>query len=194
MMGPQFRKIAVETMLAYVFWHSAAPAVLAEEYMDRLQAFHTQLNETPPPGLLSSHTWRVDGAPWLDDVNGFEDWYLVEDTSKLDALAEAAVSRHLRSVHDAVAHLAAAGTAGLYKPARETRAQVDGSVVTWFSKPAGQSYDELYTRLDEQDPSIAGRLWQRFLTLGPGPEFCAVGDEPVELPVACVPCRVYRYQ
>jgi hypothetical protein len=181
-------------MLAYVFWHSAAPAAPAQEYMTRLHAFHEKLNETPPAGLLASHTWRVEAVPWLGGLSSFEDWYVLEDASHLDALAEAAVSHRLRPVHDSLAHLSARGTAGLYKPARRVQAQAGGPIATWFSKPAGESYDDLYTWLDEQDPSIAVRLWQRFLTLGPGPEFCVAGNEAVDLPAGCAPAVVQRYQ
>jgi hypothetical protein len=179
-------------MLAYVFWHSADPAIPIQEYVRRLHAFHETLHESPPAGLLASYTWRVEAVPWLDGLNSFEDWYLLEDASYLDALAEGAVSGSLRPAHDSVAHLAARGTAGLYKPARALQAQVDGPVVTWFSKPAGTSYDDLYASLNEQDPSISNSLWQRFLTLGPTPEFCVTGNEALDLPAGCASYVVER--
>lgn len=179
-------------MLAYIFWHAATASADLREYAKRLHAFHQKLMETPPDGLLASHTWQTEAVSWLNAPHVFEDWYVMADTSHLDALAKGAVSHHVGADHDAVARLAAEGTAALYKPARRVRAEVDGLHATWFSKPAGMSYDELYARLDQQDPSNADRLWQRFLTLGPSPEFCLVGTKLLELD-GSVPAVVRRW-
>lgn len=164
-------------MLAYVFWHSAAPEEAGGEYDQRLQAFHRALAHDPPAGLLASHTWRVTAVPWLGG-EGHEDWYLLEDAGALDPLAVGAVSGRTGSVHDAIARLAAGGTAGLYKPAYGQRAEVAGPIARWFGKPAGITYGDFFTVLERQDPTIRQRLWQRFLTLGPTPEFCLIGESP----------------
>ncbi len=182
----------MEAMLAYVFWHSPVPGIASEEYVHRLHTFHEDLNGLPADGLLSSNTWRVEGVPWLAGPSTFEDWYVLRASSYLDTLAEVALSHRLLAVHDAVAHLAGSGTAGLYKPARASEATVLGSVATWFNKPPGESYSDFYAFLDAQDTSIAHRHWQRFLTLGPGPEFCVVGEGAVELPATCAPVVVRR--
>jgi hypothetical protein len=179
-------------MLAYVFWHSPSPGTVPQEYVQRLHAFHQQLQMTPPVGFLASHTWHIGTVPWLEDAGTYEDWYLLEDTSYLDALADAAISHQYRSVHDSIAGLAATGIAGLYKPARAEHARAEGECASWFSKPAGTTYAELYSYLDEQDPSIAGRLWQRFLTLGPTPEFCLARSDVIDLPAEYAPYVVFR--
>lgn len=181
-------------MLAYVFWHAALPGTAPQEYRQRLQRFHRQLQEIPPAGFLESHTWQVGTVPWLDGLGTHEDWYVLDKASSLDPLADAAVSYRLESAHGSIAGLAASGIAGLYKPARGERAAADGDRASWFIKPAGTSYDGLYRYLDEQDPSIAGRLWQRFLTLGPTPEFCLVGNEGIDLPAEYAPLVVSRHR
>ena len=182
----------IGTMLAYLFWHSPSAGTDPQVYRQRLLAFHQQLNESSPAGLLASHTWHVKTVPWLQGTNNYEDWYVLEDASYLDTLAEAAVSHRLSTVHDSIAGLAASGIAGLYKPARGNEARAAGDTATWFSKPAGTSYADLYTYLDEHDPPVAGGLWQRFLTLGPTPEFCLVGNELVQLPAEYAPIVVPR--
>jgi hypothetical protein len=179
-------------MLAYLFWHSAAAGTDLQIYLQRLRAFHQRLSESPPAGLLMSHSWQVGTVPWLQRANSFEDWYVLEDVSYLDTLAEAAVSDRLRLAHDSIAGLAASGIAGLYKPARSDHAQTDGNVATWFSKPVGASYEDLHGYLEDHDPSLGGGLWQRFLTLGPTPEFCLVGNARVHLPSEYAPIVVSR--
>jgi hypothetical protein len=179
-------------MLAYLFWHSASAATDPQVYLQRLRSFHQQLSQSSPAGLLASYTWHVGTVSWLQDANCYEDWYVLEDASYLDTLAEAAVSHRLRSVHDAIAGLATSGVAGLFKPACGDRAQAEGNLVSWFSKPVGTSYDDLYGYLEEQDPSLTGGLWQRFLTLGPTPEFCLVTTEDPHLPAEYAPIVVSR--
>ena len=178
-------------MLAYVFWHAPVTPP-APDYLDRLRAFHRTLNEHRPSGLLESRTWAVGSLPWLDGAECFEDWYVLECAANLDALAGAAVSNRVGMDHEAIAQLAADGIAGLYRPARQARAAVDGAVATWFRKPSGMSYDELYGRLDILDASMADRLWRRFLTLGPAGEFCLIGSEEPQLPDGCQPVVVSR--
>jgi hypothetical protein len=180
-------------MLAYVFWHSPSPGIDSREYSRRLRAFHRHLNEIPPAGFVASHTWHIGSVPWLEDAGTHEDWYLLQDASCLDALAEAAISHRIRSLHDSVAGLAASGIAGLYKPARAEHARAEGDCASWFSKPSGTTYAEFYRYLDEQVPSIAGRLWQRFLTLGPTPEFCLAESDGVDLPAEYAPLVVSRH-
>ena len=178
-------------MLAYVFWHTPVTSP-APDYAGRLRAFHRTLNENRPSGLLESYSWAVGSLPWLDCTECFEDWYVLQGAYSLDALAGAAVSERVGTDHEAIAQLAGAGIAGLYRPARQARAAVDGPVATWFGKPSRMSYDDFYARLDALDPSTADRLWQRFLTLGPAGEFCLVGDRAAALPDGCQPVAVSR--
>jgi hypothetical protein len=164
-------------MLAYVFWHWPQPYIPQEEYEWRLAGFHKGLNENRPAGVQRSCTWRVDHASWLPRGLAYEDWYLLDDSRTLDVINTAVVSGVLQPLHDPIAALAAGGTAGLYQPARVTRAAVSAPIAVWFAKSDGMSYAHLYSVLDAIETATAARLWQRMLVLGPTPEFCLLQEE-----------------
>jgi hypothetical protein len=161
-----------------VFWHWPREGVDLTDYEPRLLAFHTKLAANSPAGMRRSMIWRVSGAPWLPDGAGYEDWYLLEDTSALGTIGGGVTSGFIGDVHSAVAQLAAGGTAGLYQPATRPLGDVSGSTALWFPKPDGMRYEELYARLGDD----AGRLWMRMLVLGPTPEMCLLTDQPEDLP------------
>jgi hypothetical protein len=169
-------------MLSYVFWHWPLPGIAVHEYVALLREFHRELSVRRPAGLQASAAWHADGASWAPESPAFEDWYLVDGSADLDTLAEAAISGSLRDVHDAAAREAGGGAAGLYKPVGDEAGLPAGSVAVWFNKPHGLSYAELFAELKRLDPQITAHLWQRFLVLGPTPEFCLLGDEIPVLP------------
>jgi hypothetical protein len=177
-------------MLAYVFWHQPRSGVSPDEYESRLRAFHEDLQWAPPPGLRASLTWQIDGISWLPGGSSYEDWYLLDDSAALDVINERAVSGPLGRVHDAVAALAANGTAGLYQPRQGSSAQ--GRSAVWFRKPEGMSYDRLYREVAAFAALGNGEIWRRMMTLGPTPEFCLLGDTLPELPLAWQPITVQR--
>jgi hypothetical protein len=179
-------------MLAYVFWHRPRPDVSIDEYESRLRAFHEDLQWAPPPGLHASMTWQIDGATWLPQGSGYEDWYLLEDSAALDVLNERAVSGPLGRVHDAIAGLATSGMAGLYQPRRAPEGKAKGRSAVWFSKPQGMSYDTLDLAVEALPGASNGELWRRMMTLGPTPEFCLLGDVLIELPSTWQPITVHR--
>ncbi len=163
-------------MLAYVFWHRAAPG--SGGYEERLVAFHEALAAHPPAGFRASRAFRLDRAPWLDgDGTPYEDWYLVESWDALGTLNTAAVSGSRAVPHDAVAALAREGAGGVYAPLHG--AEPAAGEVSWLGKPAGMSYAELHARL-------AGRpVWQRQMVLGTAPEY-VVEQAAVEWPAVTV--------
>lgn len=128
--------------------------------------------------MRSSQAWRVTGATWLPDGNGYEDWYLLDDTCALETIQKAAVSGNLQHQHDLIAAFAAGGTAGLYRPALVPDGWTDGAISQWFGKPPGVTYAQLYQQL----PIKPAGLWQRMMVLGPTPEFCALQDGSDSLP------------
>lgn len=170
-------------MLAYVFWHRAATA---DGYEERLTAFHRALAAHPPDGFLGSRAFRLDAAPWLaGDGPPYEDWYLVDSWAALGALNAGAVSVGRAVAHDAVARLAAQGTAGIYAPVDlgsaaslatpgdTATADPDAArEVAWVAKPAGIAYPDFHAAL-ARDATCA--VWQRQMTLGPAGEYVVAG-------------------
>lgn len=156
-------------VMAYVFWHRPRGGVDTVEYADALREFHTILAAARIPGFLRSWSVRVADLPWLGEGPVYEDRYVVEDFTSLGRLNVAAVAAGQKSAHDAAATRAAFGTAGLY-------ALIAGDPdpaathAWWFDKPAGTSPDQL--------GQTRGSLWQRQMTLGPGPEFQLIGAAP----------------
>jgi hypothetical protein len=57
----------------------------------------------------------------------------------------------------------------------------------WFAKPAGMTYAALDAALGPLVTSGDGCLWMRFMVLGPTPEFCLHGSDPIELPAPFAP-------
>jgi hypothetical protein len=152
----------VHRVIAYVFWHRAAPAT--DGYAERLAAFHTALAAHPPAGFRSSRAFRLDRAPWLDGTGTpYEDWYLVDSWEALGTLNTAAVSGSRAAPHDAVAALAREGAGGVYAPLH--RAEPLAGEVSWLAKPSGMSYVEFHAQLAGQP------AWQRQMVLGAAPEY-----------------------
>ena len=156
--------VSLARVLAYVFWHRPAPG--AHAYEERLTAFHDVI------GVES--TWhRVSGLPWMGGLDGYEDWYLVDDWAQLGALNERAVSGARRGPHDAAAHAAGWSTAGVYALRRGNPALLGITHAAWRDRPAGVDAAQF-------EASAPGRsVWQRQMTLGPTPEYVLLGDRPL---------------
>src|SRR4051794_25398781 len=147
-------------MLAYVFWHRAAPG--AEGYEERLATFHAVVG-------VPSAWFRVGGLPWVPGGEGYEDWYLVDDWTALGELNERAVCGPRRAPHDAAAALAEWGVAGVYGLRRGTPDLDRVRFAAWRSKPSDVSYEAF-------EPTLPGdAVWQRQLVLGPTPEYVLHG-------------------
>lgn len=160
-------------MLGYVFWHRPRADVEPARYEEAHAAFHAALADEAVEGFHGSSSYAVPGLPWLDG-DGYEDWYLLEGFFALDPLNRAAVSGPMEEPHRAVASLTGSMAAGLV-------ALVQGvpeheALATWFRKPEGESYEELYERLG----GAGGSLWRRQMVLGPTPEFCLLGPSELE--------------
>lgn len=169
-------------MLAYVFWHERRADADDAAYRADLAELHHRLAAAGPPGMLGSRTFAIDARPWRDDDGAalFEDWYLVDGSAQLDALDQLAVSGDRSVPHDRLASAVAWGAGGLYR-LRAGPAGGDQRAAQWFAKPAGVRYSELDAVLATVvSPEHA--VWQRQMVLGPAPEFCVAGPEPVALP------------
>src|SRR2546423_12855170 len=100
-------------MLAYVFWHWPRPDVDRASYEQDLRNFHRTLVTERPPGFQYSFVFRVGNAPWLPaNANAYEDWYVLDGSSALDAINEAAVSSRSKQAHDRAGPSAAGRAAG----------------------------------------------------------------------------------
>ena len=168
-------------MLAYVFWHRAAPDVEAADYEERLGAFHSALRAERPPGLELTATVALDAIPWLGGAAGYEDWYLIDDFAALGLLNAAAVSGTRRIPHDAAAAAAQAGVAGIMGHVSGPLLPDPPGWAAWLSKPAGLAYDAFHAELWEALANDAS-AWQRQMTLGPATEYCVVAPAPHPLP------------
>ncbi len=177
-------------MLAYVFWHWRQSPSGSEEYEARQRAFHAALAAEPPAGFHRSTTCSLSGAPWAAGGEAaYEDWYLVDGMSSLEALNQAAVTGSRQRAHDSAAALAAGGAAGLYG----LRAGVPLDAPThaaWFGKPAGMRYPELFEELTPLLLQTDAALWMRQMVLGPTPEFCLHGAVPAVLPPRYAPLQL----
>jgi hypothetical protein len=170
-------------VLAYVFSHRAGSGIETPTYEAALRRFHASLAGAPPPGFISSTTYRIG--------NGYADWYLVESSAALDPLNEAAVKGARSAPHDAVAHMATDG-AGKLMILKSGSARTEPGFEIRFSKPAGMAYTELYERLKPWTDRAEVSLWRRMMVLGPAPEFCLVAPSEVQLPAEMRPEIVRR--
>jgi hypothetical protein len=170
-------------MLAYVFWHWPAAEVAHEAYEQLLLSFHRALAEAAIPGFQSTTTFRVEGhAPWLGGTPAYADWYLLDGSSALDVLNEAAVSSTRKGPHDVLARAMAAGAGSLLQ-LRSSEAHLEAArVSSWVAKPKGMPYDPFYARLQPVCASHKASLWRRQMVLGPTTEFGLLSPTPIPLP------------
>jgi hypothetical protein len=171
-------------MLAYVFWHWPRPGVDGHDYRERLARFHRALASSAPAGFHGSRAFDVGAVPGIATASGLvEDWYFVDDFAALGVINEAAVAAHTREPHDAAASFAAGGTAGIYKLCSPR--VPDPRSAAWFAKPANTSYAAFFATVP-----AGAELWQRQMTLGPAPEFCALGSSAGDLAAFVAPPAV----
>ena len=180
-------------MLAYIFWHWSRPEVEAADYERELNAFHQALGDAGAEGFLRSASFRIAAAPWINGGGkAYADWYLVAGSYALDPLNEVAVSGGQREPHNRAAGWAAGGAGGLYRLRTGEPGLAGAAVESWFSKPVGMGYPELYSLLQPLTDRPHVELWRRQMVLGPAPEFCLVASEALEIPKQLVPIGVTR--
>ena len=171
--------------LAYVFWHWMRVGGDVVGYEDALAGFQEVLLADAPAGYRGAMVFRQAPAAWLPGRGPhYVDWYLTDGSAALDPLNDAAVSAACRGVHDAAAVGAAGGTAGLYGLRQGVVPAARVRCATWFSKPAGMSYEALDALVAERMDGACGQLWSRRMTLGPTPEMCVLAPEAISLPDA----------
>jgi hypothetical protein len=170
-------------MLAYLFWHWPTAGVATSEY-ERMQVdFHRALAGAGVSGFQGSTIFRIDGqAPWVGGSPAYADWYLLDGSSVLDPLNEAAVSGLRKGPHDVLAHSMGAGAGSLLQ-LRGPAADVPGARwSTWLAKPRGMPYDPFYARLGSVSALAGVSIWRRQMVLGPTLEFGLLSPDRLELP------------
>jgi hypothetical protein len=130
-------------VLAYVFWHVAAPG--ADDYEQHLAAFHDMVG-------VPSAWFAVPALPWMPGP-GYEDWYLVDDWTALGVLNDAAPQV---LGHDVVAQASADGTGAVYRLTGGTPDLGAVAGATWSDEPVAGDV-----------------TWRRQLVLGPAPQYCS---------------------
>lgn len=149
-------------------------------------------------GYLGSVVTRLEErAPWFQQESnseGYEEWYIVTGSDKLDALNDIAVSGARKEPHDNAAKNVLDMHAGLYRLRTGSLSNVSGTRVIWFSKPQGTSYDSLYNEIPSylKKDSKAATLWRRQMVLGPTSEFCLTSNEEIKLPEKFKPLTLKR--
>lgn len=170
-------------MLAYVFWHWPQAGVDTDTYVAHLEAFHRTLAANRPPGFHGSVVFRMEDADWLQTRGPvYEEWYLLDGSTAMDPLNDAAVSGVCEAPHNLVAREAAGGTGGLYRLRAGEEVLAEARFAVWLSKPEGVTYRDFFDTLASltSQPNVA--LWGRQMTLGPTTEFCLHSQTPIQLP------------
>lgn len=183
-------------LLAYIFWHRPHPAIERARYEDGIVRFQRALVVQPPPGLLSATSFQIEPVPWLSDLPGYEDWYLVEASWALDPLNAFAIAGATQAPHDNVAALMEEGHGGLYAHAGGealTAAQSTiTSTITWLTRPRGIQWEPALEALRRKFPQAD--VWRRQMVLGVATEFAVEmpGDAEIEAPPGWQARRVKR--
>jgi hypothetical protein len=152
-------------MLAYLLWHRPRVDVGRDAYEESLRRFHASIG-------VRSASFRIRELPF-SKVDGYEDWYLVDDWAALGRLNTDAIDQRRRGTHDLAAGLTAEGWGGVYSLVGGAPQIPLGTL--WLSKPSGVSYPVFLGGLGSP-----ASVWQRQLVLGPAPEFCVAGGPTID--------------
>jgi hypothetical protein len=156
-------------MLAYVFWHRAAPHVERETYEEGIRHFQQALSQRQPPGLIGVASWRIEAVPWLGGEAGYEDWCLLQGSWAMDPLNAYAVAGDMKLSHDPLAAQMAAGAGGLYTHVWGEACTAPQSTVVWLTRPRGIQWQDALEPVRAAIPQAT--FWRRQMVLGPAPEF-----------------------
>ena len=141
-------------MLAYIFWHRPYPNTERERYEQAIVRFQNDLAGSKPPGFIGATSFQIEAVPWLSDLPGYEDWYVLDGTWAMDPLNAFAISGHVQAPHDSVAAMMEQGHGGLY-------AHAGG----------------------ENVPAPRSKAWRRQMVLGPAAEFAVETPAEAEIDV-----------
>jgi len=181
-------------MLAYVFWHRPFAHADRQVYEAALMRFQRDLLRHNPPGFISAASFRIGPVPWLTDMPGYEDWYVVESSWALDPLNGFAIAGAMQAPHDNVAALMDEGHGGLYVHAGGEPLRAIDSTVHWLTRPRGVQWQAALAPVRANNPQV--NIWRRQMVLGPGWEFAveAAGEASIDVPAGWQALSVRRVQ
>lgn len=179
-------------MLAYVFWHRPYADADRKHYEDALLRFQAQLAQEKPPGFVAAAAFRIEPVPWLNEQDGYEDWYLVQGSWALDPLNAFAVAARMQAPHDAVAAQMDQGHGGLYASAGGETPPPTQSSIYWLTRPRGIDWRAALEPVRAKCPLV--NVWRRQMVFGLPGEFAveAPGDTDIEVPSGWQARRVRR--
>lgn len=179
-------------MLAYVFWHRPFAHVDRKAYESALARFQSDLPRHQPPGLIVARSFRIGPVPWLSDMPGYEDWYLVDGSWALDPLNALAIRGSMQAPHDGVAALADESHGGLYAHVAGEPLPAAQSAVVWLTRPRGVEWQAALDPVRAKPSQV--NIWRRQMALGPAWEFAVEipADADIELPAGWRGLRVNR--
>ncbi len=179
-------------MLAYLFWHRPFSHVDRKIYEEALMRFQSDLAAAKPAGFISAASFQIEPVHWLDNLPGYEDWYMLEGSWAIDPLNAFAIVGHMQAPHDQVAALMEQGHGGLYAHVGGETALPKQSTIYWLTRPRGIQWRAAIDPLRAQYPQA--NIWRRQMVLGPAAEFGVEmpGDEEPETPSRWEVHRVRR--
>jgi hypothetical protein len=178
-------------MLAYVFWHRPFPPIDRKLYEEAMERFQSALAKERPPGFVSATSFRIEAVPWLNDLPGYEDWYLLEGSWAMDPLNAFAIAGAMQAPHDSVAAMMEQGHGGLYAGGGETSPSGQ-STIYWLTRPRGIQWRTALDPVRAANPQA--KIWRRRMVLGCAAEFGVEmpGDVTIEVPSGWMALRVRR--
>ena len=179
-------------MLAYLFWHRPFGRFDRKLYEEALLRFQSDLAAANPAGFIGASSFQIEPVRWLDDLPGYEDWYLLEGSWAIDSLNAFAIAGHVQAPHDDIAALMEQGHGGLYAHVSGETAPPEQSTIYWLTRPRGIQWRAAIDRLRGQYPQA--NVWRRQMVLGPAAEFGVEmpGDEEPRTPTRWEVHRVRR--
>jgi len=106
----------------------------------RVGRFQNDLAGSKPPGFIGATSFQIEAVPWLSDLPGYEDWYLLDGTWAMDPLNAFAISGHVQAPHDSVAAMMEQGHGGLYTNAGGESMPAPRSTIHWLTRPRGSQW------------------------------------------------------
>jgi hypothetical protein len=179
-------------MLAYIFWHRPYSNTERQRYERAIVRFQNGLAGSKPPGFIGAMSFQIEAVPWLSDLPGYEDWYLLDGTWAMDPLNAFAMSGHVQATHDSVAALMEQGHGGLYAHAGGESVQAPRSTIHWLTRPRGIQWQPAIETVRGSCPQA--QAWRRQMVLGPAAEFAVEtpGESEIDVPAAWQRRRVTR--